>query len=92
LQGFLAASAAARKILVESDDEWERLRPMTRAENDAVLISLRQGYRDGVPQTSAAEQRDAIAAAFAIVAKLGGRELVGRSTQLAPGTVWQGTP
>jgi NitT/TauT family transport system substrate-binding protein len=92
LQGFLAASAAARKILVESDAEWERLRPMTRAENDAVLASLRQGYRDGVPQTSAATQRDAIAAAFAIVAKLGGRELVGRATQLAPGTVWQGTP
>ncbi|MDP7233353.1 MAG: ABC transporter substrate-binding protein [Alphaproteobacteria bacterium] len=92
LQGFLAASAAARKILVESDDEWERLRPMTRAENDAVLASLRQGYRDGVPQTSAATQRDAIAAAFAIVAKLGGRELVGQSTQLASGTVWQGTP
>lgn len=92
LQGFLAASAAARKILVESDEEWERLRPMTRAENDAVLASLRQGYRDGVPQTTAAMQGDAIAAAFAIVAKLGGRELVGRATQLAPGTVWQGTP
>ncbi len=79
-------------MLVDSDAEWERLRTLTRAESDEVLASLRAGYRDGVPTTSAAMQSDAIAAAFAIVAKLGGRELVGRSTVLAPGTVWQETP
>ena len=92
LRGFRAASAEARRILVDSDAEWERLRELTRAESDAVLAALRAGYRDGVPTTPVAAQRDAIAAAFAIVAKLGGRELVGRSTVLAPGTVWQETP
>ena len=92
LDGFLAASAAARAIMLESDAEWERLRPLTRAEDDATLLALRDGYRDGVPTAARAVQEAAIREAYAIVAALGGRNLVGRSTKLAPGTVWRGTP
>ncbi len=92
LDGFLAASAAARRILMESDEEWERLRPLTRAEDDATLRALRDGYREGVPTGARDVQAAAIREAYAIVAALGGRDLVGRSATLAPGTVWRDAP
>lgn len=91
LAGFLAASAAARAIMLESDDEWQRLRPLTGARDEATLAALRDGFREGVPKAFGPVQQDSIRAAFAIVAGLGGRELVGNSTELAPGTVWNGS-
>ena len=92
LDGFLAASAAARKILLGNDEEWERLRPLVRAEDDATLAALRDGYRDGVPTATREVQEAAIREAYAIVAELGGRDLVGSSPVLAPGTVWHSSP
>jgi hypothetical protein len=60
--------------------------PLRRAMN----LVLRDGYRDGVPREFGPQQEESIRAAFRIVAELGGRALVGRSTELAPGTVWSG--
>lgn len=90
LAGFLAASAAARQIMAESDDEWARLMPITGAKDEETLVAFREGFRDGIPKNTPAVQARAIEAAFGIVAELGGRALVGRSTKLAPGTVWIG--
>lgn len=90
LAGFLAASAAARKIMVESDSEWDRLMPKTGAKDEGTLHAFRDGFRDGVPTNTGPVQAESIASAFEIVAKLGGRALVGRSKELAPGTVWSG--
>ena len=90
VRAFFEASSSAREIMMQSDEEWERLRPLTRAKDDATLAALRHGYREGVPQTYGKEQEDAIRAAFRIVAEHGGRALVGRSKELAPGTLWGG--
>ena len=90
VRAFFDASASAREIMMQSDEEWERLRPLTRAKNDATLKALRRGYREGVPKTYGYEQEEAIRAAFRIVAAHGGRALVGRSAELAPGTLWGG--
>jgi NitT/TauT family transport system substrate-binding protein len=90
LEKFFHASTMARQIMLESDAEWERLRPFTMAKNDATLVALRDGYRDGVPRKFGKKQSDAIRAAFEIVAEHGGRRLVGKSTQLAAGTLWPG--
>jgi NitT/TauT family transport system substrate-binding protein len=92
LEGFLAASAAAREIMLRSDDEWQRLMPLTGAKDEATLVAFRDGFRDGVPKNPGPAHEQAIRAAFAIIAELGGRDLVGKSTELAPGTVWKGTP
>lgn len=90
LDGLLAASAAAREILRESDAEWELLRPLTRAEDDATLRALRDGYRGGLATGAPEVQAASIREAYAIVAALGGRDLVGDSAALAPGTFWRG--
>ncbi len=42
------AVRAAGALMLESDAEWERLRPLMRAENDAEFHALRDAYRAGI--------------------------------------------
>jgi NitT/TauT family transport system substrate-binding protein len=90
VQGFLRASQAAKTIMGKSDDEWRRLAPLTRAEDDATLTALRDGYRAGILAAWGPAERDAAARMYDILAQLGGRELVGDSPHIAAGTFWAG--
>jgi len=92
LLGFLTAAYQAKKILAESDAEWMRIRELTKAEDDATLNALKNSYRDGIPRKFGEAELRAAEQVFAILAREGGRELVGRSsTTLTPGTFWNGT-
>jgi NitT/TauT family transport system substrate-binding protein len=85
IAAFAGASRAAKQLL-ESDEEWERIRPLTRAEDDATFEALKRRFREGIIEHwGEAEQADA-AELYAILAELGGEELVGGATELAPGT------
>jgi NitT/TauT family transport system substrate-binding protein len=88
MEGMIRASRAAKEILRTSDKEWVRLRPLLRAENDATAIALRDGYRAGIPTRWGETERDAASRIFAILADLGGEQLVGPERTLAPGTFW----
>jgi NitT/TauT family transport system substrate-binding protein len=90
VEGFARASIAAKKIMQDSDAEWQRLRPLTQAEGDATLLALRDGYRDGIPTAWGDAERADAAKVFAILAKIGGSELIGNADRLAPGTFWNG--
>lgn len=90
IRAFIQASYAAKAILNTSDTEWQRIQPLTKAEDEATLIALRDGYRAGIPQAFGAEEQAAAAQVFAILAKEGGSELVGASPTLSPGTFWDG--
>lgn len=92
IRGFITASRAAQGIMRESDAEWMRLRPLTGAQDDATLAALREGYRRGIPQGSPAQHAQTMAAAFKVLADIGGRALVGDAARLAPGTVWTEAP
>jgi NitT/TauT family transport system substrate-binding protein len=90
LKGFLDASFAAKKILLESDRVWEKLREKMRAKDDeALFVSLRDDYRKGIVTSYGPKTVEAAAAAFALMGKIGGEELVGDKAELAPGTFWQ---
>ena len=89
VQGFAQASKAAKAILAESDAEWERIRPLTRAEDDAAFAALKQRFRDGIVTEWGEAERAAAADLYAILADLGGADLVGRATELMPGTFWE---
>jgi NitT/TauT family transport system substrate-binding protein len=91
VQGFLRASKAAKEVMGKDDEEWQRLRPLTRAEDDATLTALRDGYRAGIPTAWGAAEREDAARVYDILAKLGGHELVGASPHLADGTFWAGS-
>jgi len=88
--GFLRASRAAKKVLAESDEEWERLQPLIRAEDEPTLHALRDGYRAGIPYRFGEPEIRAARQLFEIMAQEGGKELVGSSSTLNAGTFWEG--
>ena len=88
LHGFLRASYAAKHLLLESDEEWTRLAPRMKVSDPATAAALRDAWRAGVPRSFGAEDREAAARTFAILAHEGGAELVGSSNALTPGTFW----
>ena len=85
---MLTASRSAKQLLAESDAEWERLRPMTRAADDITLAALRDAYRAGIPTSFDAQDIDAAETVFSVMAELGGEDLTGGTTALAAGTFW----
>jgi NitT/TauT family transport system substrate-binding protein len=90
LNGFLRASYAAKRILVESDAEWLRLEPKIKAGDRATLDAMRDAYRAGVPRRFGAAEIRAAEQVFDLVARLGGSELVGSGDRLSEGTFWNG--
>ena len=88
LNGFLSAVDAAQEIMLDSDEEWERLEPLMQVDNEAVALTLRQRYREGVPELDASAQLRASRVLFGVLRKYGGEALVGPNNGLAPGTFW----
>ena len=91
LTGFLAATGEARRILATDDGEWERIRKRTGAKDDAMLHALRDAFRAGIPDPNI-DSSEAIERAFAVLADIGGRALVGEDPRLAAGSLWPSTP
>ena len=88
VEAFARASRAAKEIMRASDEEWQRLMPATRAEDQAELEAYMRRYREGIVEHWGEQQQADAAKLYAILAELGGEELVGSATELAPGTFW----
>jgi NitT/TauT family transport system substrate-binding protein len=86
--GFVRASAAAKDVLAKSDEEWQALAPVMRAEG-RELVKLRDRYREGIPVRPAAEDAADAARLYRVLAEIGGTKLVGQASEMAPGTFWQ---
>lgn len=87
-RGFVAASRDAKALLRRSDAEWEVLRGMTGAEDDATLAALRDRFREGIPERPLSEEMADTAKVYDLLAALGGERLVGNASTMAPGTFW----
>jgi NitT/TauT family transport system substrate-binding protein len=88
VEGFLRASAEAKRLLASSDAEWDRLAPKLGSDDPAVQAALKAGYRQGIlDRFDDAGRRDA-ARLYAILVDIGGEELVGAAKTIAPGTFW----
>ena len=85
---FARASRAAKELMLTSDAEWQRLMPVTRAENEAELDAFMRRYREGIVEHWGPQQQDEAAKLFAVLVELGGEKLVGPGKELAPGTFW----
>jgi NitT/TauT family transport system substrate-binding protein len=90
MEQFMAASMEAKAIMAKSDAEWERLKPLMRAEDNATFLALKAGYRNGIPTCADADYQSSVATVFKILAETGGEKLVGRSKALSDGTFWSG--
>jgi NitT/TauT family transport system substrate-binding protein len=86
--GFVRASRAAKELLAQSDEEWQRLRPKMQAENDAVFETLVGLYRDGIPDRPIADEEKDTAKVYEYLAEAGGERLVGPADRMSEGTFW----
>ena len=89
IAGFIRSARDAQEILLKSDEEWDRLRPLMRPQNDAEFAVLRKRYREGITFAWGAEQQAEAAKLFGILADLGGEELTGRKVAFDPQVFWQ---
>ena len=87
IAAFADASRAAKELLA-GEAEWERIRPLTRAEDDATFAALKRRFRAGIIERWGEPERADAAKVYGVLAELGGAELVGGATELAPGTFW----
>ena len=87
IEAFADASRAA-KALMQTDEEWERLREKTKAADDTTLETLKARFQEGIPLSWGEIERADAAVLYELMAKLGGEELVGPSPVLVEGTFW----
>lgn len=86
---FIAAAQKADDIMLQSDEEWNALRPLMNAEDDRTFTAYRDRTREGIPRRPiAAEEADA-RALFKTLASIGGADLVGPSQELDPGLYYR---
>ncbi|QUJ76760.1 ABC transporter substrate-binding protein [Sulfitobacter albidus] len=82
--GLMRASRAAKDRLARDDAEWDRLRPLMRAGDDATYRFLRDGFRAGIPEHGPVDEA-AADRMFRLMAELGGAALTGSATRLPDG-------
>lgn len=91
--GFVKASRATKELLKSSDDEWNRLASegAIKDKPDALIV-LRDRFREGIPSRSIVDEVEDASKVYSILAKLGGKKLVGVATEMVEGTYWQNIP
>ena len=88
INNFLEASKEAKKIMLSSDTEWERIFPLTKAKDRTMLINLRDSYRSGIPLSFGNNEIEETKKVFKILAKYGGRSLVGLNKEISSEIFW----
>ncbi|TFF21722.1 ABC transporter substrate-binding protein [Jiella endophytica] len=88
IEGFLAADKATKALLASSDEAWEALKPLMKAEDEKTFTTLRDRYREGIPSRSGAEEAKDTETLYQLLAGIGGERLVGPAKTLSPGTYY----
>jgi NitT/TauT family transport system substrate-binding protein len=89
---FIEITQQADDIMLRSDEEWEALRPLMNAQDEATFKAYRDRTREGIPRRPIeAEEADA-RALFKALANIGGAELVGPSRELDPSLYYRPVP
>lgn len=86
---FLEVARSANDIMQRSDAEWDALRPMIKAENEATFLALRDRARAGVPRRPLDREIADARKLFRALAELGGPVLVGPARELDSGIYYE---
>ena len=82
---FVKIAQAANDLLRQSDGEWDALRPLIKADDEATFNIMRQRTREGMPRRSIDEEASDARLLFRTLAQIGGTELVGPAGELDAG-------
>ncbi len=85
---FLQATREAKTLLCESDDAWRNIQHLTKAGDSKTEKMLRNRYCEGRIKSWGEQGVKAAEEVFSLLHQFGGEKLVGKSTQLSPGTFW----
>jgi NitT/TauT family transport system substrate-binding protein len=88
INGFLAASAAADDLLAASDAEWQQIRKLMNAEDEALFQRLKRRFAAGVVHPSAETQQRAAAQLFEVLMRTGGERATDGLQLLPEGIFW----
>jgi NitT/TauT family transport system substrate-binding protein len=92
LARFIAMTRKAKDLLTTSDAAWDKIAPLTGTSDPALLQTYRSRYRDGIPRRSVADEEADARVLYRVLAETGGRDLVGPTPELAPGTFYHAVP
>ncbi|MDC3091195.1 transporter substrate-binding domain-containing protein [Rickettsiales bacterium] len=88
LNDFLESSNETKKIMLESNESWEKIRPIMKAENEDTFVMLREIYKEGIPKNFSKKNIKDASELYEILGNIGGKALIGNSENLASGTFW----
>ncbi len=88
-RGFVQASRDTKKLMADSDAEWDRLADSGAIKDrGAALITLRDRFREGIPARPVNDEIVDASNLYGVLAELGGPKLVGDSATMVEGTYW----
>ena len=85
---FQTAIGKARRLLATSDAEWDALRPLMAAPDQATFEALRDGFRAGIPEPMTRERLSSAERLANLLGEIGGEHAVLSGGGLSPGTFW----
>ena len=89
LAAFVRATRQAQSILATSNAEWSWLGSRIGVRDPAQLRALREGFRAGIPAHWGTDERREARSLYALLARVGGKTLVGSHSTVQPGTFLQ---
>jgi NitT/TauT family transport system substrate-binding protein len=81
IAAFLKCMEQGNEILQNSDEAWERLRPLIKPSSDAELKSIAEFYKSGIPKAWGPAETEAAQKLMQLLINVGDQELVGHGTQ-----------
>lgn len=88
VNSFFNASKQAKNRLCTSDDDWQKVVPLTKADDSATQTKLRQRYCEGGIEHWGAPEQLAAGRIYTMLRSLSNKQLTGQSENLQPGTFW----
>jgi NitT/TauT family transport system substrate-binding protein len=90
VDGFAASIRSARDILARDGREWDRIRSLMRAPDEATFQALKQGFLAGQTRRPLSEEEADARRLFKILVAIGGERLAGPARDFPPGLYLQG--
>lgn len=85
---FIKASLEAKNILLQNEEEWNRIRPLMRVKNEAIFKALKEGYKEGVIKKFNKNNINDSKKVFNILLKEDKKNLLRNSKKLDLNTFW----
>jgi NitT/TauT family transport system substrate-binding protein len=90
LTDFFTASLQAKKTLCNDDSAWQKVIPLTKADDAATQKLLRQRYCEGSIESWGEKEQTAAAKVFSLLKDLSKEQLTGNAENFPVGTFWTG--